>query len=113
MEQTVALLTEKSCDNTKYCAYQNSCNDGADTNAAGTVNSDKACDNGNKYHGAVKADFNLGKFHSRNLGYSLHGTFTCQRHQIWRQIEENSYSNENGTDEHHDDSNHDIFRRRQ
>ena len=113
VKQPITLLSEKPCYDAQYCAYQNCRNDGADAHTAGTVNSDQAGDNGNQDHGAVKTNLDLGKIHSGNLGYGLHGTFACQRHQIRRQIEEDSHSDENRTDEHHNDSNQNIFRCRQ
>ena len=73
VKQPITLLSEKPCDNTKHCAYQNCRNDGADAHTAGTVNSDQAGDNGNQDHGAVKTDLDLGKFHSGNLGYAQVG----------------------------------------
>lgn len=90
VKQPITLLSEKPCYDAQHRAHQNSGDDSANSHAAGTVNSDQAGDNGNQDHGAVKTDLDLGKFHSGNLGYGLHGTFACQRHQIRRQIEENS-----------------------
>ena len=77
VKQPITRLSEKPCYDAQYCAYQNCRNDGADAHTAGTVNSDQAGDNGNQDHGAVKTNLDLGKIHSGNLGYGLHGTFAC------------------------------------